>query len=70
MITPFAIPPRQRPVIGVMEPIKSLCKGDISRLTPESKITGKKSLRLVRSPLIYVPMTPRIDGSYPFSINT
>ena len=47
-----------------MEPIKSPREGDMARLTSESKITGKQSLRPVRSSLIYVPMPPTNELLY------
>ena len=64
MIIPFSIPQRQRSGIGVMASIKSLLQGDMSMLSPESKITGNQPLSPVRSSLIYVPMPPTNDTFY------
>ena len=52
MIIPLYIPPRQISVIGLMEQMKSLLEGYMSRMEPESKITWKQSLRPVGSSLI------------------
>ena len=41
-----------------MGSIKSIRDGDMSRLAPETKITGKKSLRMVRLSLVYVLRLP------------
>ena len=38
--------------------MKSLHEGDMESLAHKSKITGKQSLRLVRSSLIYFPVPP------------
>ena len=47
-----------------MEPITSLREGDMESLPPESKTTGRNSLRLIKSSLIYVLMPPTNDEFY------
>ena len=52
----------------MIEPIKSLHEGDITRLPHEYKINGKQSLRPVISLLMYAQMPPTDEEFYEYVV--